>query len=249
MTQEPETGNGWIRLYRKLQDNPLWTERREFSKAEAWIDLLLSAQHSPKPTDVLLGTHMIVCSRGQCIKSLDTWARRWNWSKSKVRRYLDLLTRLNMVRCESVTKTTRITICNYDSYNKRRHDDEPIVNRSRHDDEPIAAPDKNVENAEEGKNETSLEQPPVIERAKSFKQWTDDEFKEEIRNANHDKLLTDDQCYDFFYYWTEPSASGKAKYKLERTWDTRRRMQRAKTVIYDKRDNGKQQGNLLANYK
>jgi len=33
---------GWIRLYRKMQDNPLWTSE-PFTRGQAWIDLLMIA--------------------------------------------------------------------------------------------------------------------------------------------------------------------------------------------------------------
>jgi len=73
----------------------------------------------------------------------------------------------------------------------------------------------------------------------SFKQWTGAEFAEEIKAANHDGLLSSADCRDFYGYWTEQSASGRYKFALEKTWDTRRRMGTAKRLIYDKPAQGR----------
>ena len=36
---------GAIPLLRKYQQHPFWTERRKYSRAEAWIDLLFMARY------------------------------------------------------------------------------------------------------------------------------------------------------------------------------------------------------------
>ena len=35
---------GWVRLHRRIEDNPLWF-LESFTKAQAWIDLFLNANH------------------------------------------------------------------------------------------------------------------------------------------------------------------------------------------------------------
>lgn len=112
---------GWIALHRKIWDNFLWQEKRKFSKAEAWIDLLLSAQHSREPSEVVLGMKVFVCKYGQCLKSLETWAKRWDWSPSKARRFLILLKNRKMIEYKNEKKTIRITICNYATYQQQRN--------------------------------------------------------------------------------------------------------------------------------
>jgi hypothetical protein len=144
--------HGWIHLHRKIQFNFLWTEPRVFSKAEAWIDMLMEARYSENPAQMLIGSHLIECCQGQCIKSLDTWAARWHWNKSKVRRFFDLLQRVNQIRLENVTKTTRITICNYETYNLTRPENETILKRTCNALETHLTPNKK-ERREEGKKE------------------------------------------------------------------------------------------------
>ena len=43
-----------------------------------------------------------------------------------------------------------------------------------------------------------------------------------------------DELEDFVGYWTEPSATGLLKFAMQKTWDTRRRMQTALRMIYGK---------------
>ena len=148
-----DINEGWIKLHRKLRENPIWQEKRSFSKAEAWIDMLMEARHSEDPAKVLIGNHVVECHRGQIIKSLDTLAGRWGWNKSRVRRFLNLLENLEQIRHENVTKTTRITICNYDTYNSKRNEDETNVTQPRHASDTHLTPNKNVKKEKNVKND------------------------------------------------------------------------------------------------
>ena len=107
-------GKGWIKLHRKFEDNFLWTEKRTFSKAEAWIDLLLKANHSGK--QLMIKDIILKCDRGETLQSLETLSKRWLWSRSKVKRFLEKLQSVSMIRLKSETVTSRISICNYDTY-------------------------------------------------------------------------------------------------------------------------------------
>lgn len=66
----------------------------------------------------------------------------------------------------------------------------------------------------------------------SFKAWSEADFAESIKSANHDDLLSPDEAEEFRSYWMEPSPTGRAKFTLEKTWDTRRRMQTALRIIF-----------------
>ncbi len=144
---------GYIALYRKMQDNILWTERREFSKAEAWIDILWSVRWSPEPETVLLGGKMLTCEYAQSLKSLDTWANRWGWSRSRVWRYLIFLEKLEMIYVKSETKTTRITVRNYEKYDIKRNDNEIHVKRTRNARETHVKTEEESKEGKEGKEE------------------------------------------------------------------------------------------------
>jgi len=71
-------------------------------------------------------------------------------------------------------------------------------------------------------------------KEKTFKNWTAQEFREEIDKANHDDLLSPEEVEEFFNCWMEPNAAGTPRRALEKTWDTRRRMHTAVRIIFSR---------------
>lgn len=112
---------GYIHLHRKIKDNFLWKERRTFSRAEAWIDILMEVRWQDFPEEVTIGCKKILCCQGESLNSLETWAMRWHWSKSKVKRFLGLLADRHAIRTQNETQTTRISVCNYLEYQRPRN--------------------------------------------------------------------------------------------------------------------------------
>ena len=72
---------------------------------------------------------------------------------------------------------------------------------------------------------------------KSFKQFSETDFTNEIQQ--YLSIFGKDLCNQFFAYWTEQSASGKMKFQLEKTWNTKRRLDTWKRN--DEKFGGKQQ--------
>jgi len=145
---------GWISVHRELQEHWLWKEKREFSKLEAWFDILLTVNHSEQK--VMIKNTLFIVKRGDSIKSLDTWANRWNWNKSKVRRFLNLLQNDSMIVTKNEHKTTRITVCKYDSYQDARNADETQVKRKRNADETQMTPNNNDNNINKENKENNV---------------------------------------------------------------------------------------------
>jgi hypothetical protein len=111
---------GYIALHRKLRDNFLWKERRSFSKAEAWIDMLMEAQHSNEPRELFFDMKVLDCHYAQILRSVRSLAKKWNWSRSKVERFLKLLESRGMIETFNEHCVTRITISNYARYDPRK---------------------------------------------------------------------------------------------------------------------------------
>lgn len=145
---------GWIKLHRKSLDHWLYKENRPHTKREAWEDMLLLCNHSEEK--ILIGTQIIDCKRGQSVKSLKTWADSFNWTISKVRRFFILLKKENMIELESVQKSTRLTVCNYEYYQSERNNNETIMKRKRNDNETQTATNKNDKNVKKGKNNINI---------------------------------------------------------------------------------------------
>jgi hypothetical protein len=125
--------SGWIKIHRSITNHWLYSEKRVYSKLEAWYDMLIAVNYSDSKT--LIKGKLYEVKRGQSIMSLDSWAKRWSWDKSKVRRFLNTLQNDNMIELKSDTITTQLTICNYESYQGERNTDETPVKRKRNADE------------------------------------------------------------------------------------------------------------------
>ena len=106
--------NGWIKLYRQLNEHWLWQESKTKSKLEAWIDILLMVNHKEKK--VPLGNELITVTAGSKITSIRQLCDRWNWSNTKVKAFLELLQKDEMIVYKSDTKKTVITVVNWDFY-------------------------------------------------------------------------------------------------------------------------------------
>lgn len=107
---------GFFSLSRKLFTHWLWTEKRVFSRAEAWIDLIGLARFGHEPDQAMIRGVLIEVSRGQLIHSTRTLAVRWQWSAATVSRFLRLLRNEEQIELEPVHGVQRITICNYERY-------------------------------------------------------------------------------------------------------------------------------------
>ena len=71
-------------------------------------------------------------------------------------------------------------------------------------------------------------------KKKTFKNWTPEEFAQDVKRANEGLTLSLDEEKDFIGYWSEPNSMGRPKYSLEKTWDTHRRMLTAVRIVYGK---------------
>jgi hypothetical protein len=142
---------GWIKLHRKITDHWLWLKPEYF---QWWIDILIQANFEDKK--VLIKNQVIECKRGDVLYSLDTWAKRWKTNKSKVKRFLEMLEKDNMICIKSETVSTRITICNYDSYQDIRNEDETQVKRNRNASETQVKPTKERKEIQEKKEDDIL---------------------------------------------------------------------------------------------
>jgi DNA-binding transcriptional regulator YhcF (GntR family) len=112
----PKPEAGFIFLHRKIREHWLWKDANKF---KWWCDILMECNHTDQK--VPIGFDLIDCNRGQSVNSLRTWARAWRVDVSLVRRFFKMLESDGMILIEDMKKTTRITVCNYDSYNGSQH--------------------------------------------------------------------------------------------------------------------------------
>ena len=105
---------GWIKLDRKIKYNRLWLEK-PFSRGQAWVDLLLLANHSDR--EYVYHGERVVGKRGDVDVSMLWLAERWGWSRGKVSRFIrELEVNQMCFKKSSTTHGTTLTIENYASY-------------------------------------------------------------------------------------------------------------------------------------
>ena len=116
---------GWICLHRSIQDSWLWENKKDecFSNGQAWIDMILLANHEEKK--IRLNGDIVTIERGQFHTSVVKLAERWNWSRNRVNRFLKLLEKDNMVETKGEAGCgTRITLINYGKFQDMRTSNE-----------------------------------------------------------------------------------------------------------------------------
>jgi DNA-binding transcriptional regulator YhcF (GntR family) len=150
--------SGWIKLHRSITEHWLYTEKRKFSKFEAWNDILLTVNYSPAKT--IIKGKIININRGESILSLDSWGNKWGWNKSSVKRFFELLKKEGMIELKSETITTRLSVCKYDTYQQKENESETQTKRRRNADETQVKP---IEEEEERKEEKNKQIIPSID--------------------------------------------------------------------------------------
>lgn len=134
---------GWIKLNRSLQDHWLWKDE-PYDKARAWIDLIMLANWEDKKTAYKGG--IITCKRGDVNLSLSFLAKRWNWDRKTVRRFLDLLQADGMVTTNVTKHRTTITLVNYGLYQDIGTTESTTKSATKSQQSPITKKDKKEKN-------------------------------------------------------------------------------------------------------
>ena len=135
---ESNKNKGWIKLFRSVTDNPMWNEK-PFSRGQAWIDILLMANHE----DRYVGN--IKVEAGSFITSMQKLAERWGWSRSAVIRYMNRTQTEHMVILKADSKRTLVSIVNWSSYQSDRTQTELKADTKRAQTELKADTNKNKE--------------------------------------------------------------------------------------------------------
>ncbi|MEZ7821238.1 MAG: hypothetical protein QMB51_02940 [Patescibacteria group bacterium] len=156
--------SGWIKLHRKIEENWIFQEKRVFSKFEAWLHFLLRANH--KDNRISLGNEIIEIKQGSFITSEIKLMNLFNWSKTKLRTFLEVLEKEKMIIKKSDVKKTTISIVNYSVYQNLETTKRPNKNQNK----TTIEPNKNTD--EEFKNEKNY----INNDNRNFKKFSEDEL-------------------------------------------------------------------------
>lgn len=147
--------DGWVKIHRQLEDNPLWLSE-PFTRGQAWVDLLLMANHGPRT--LFVRGNRVQIERGQVGRSLVSLSQRWQWSKGKVLAFLDTLQKAGMADRRKSNVLAVLTIKNYDKYQSTGPQNEPQIelqnDRRMTAERPQNDPNKKEKN---GKNERTYD--------------------------------------------------------------------------------------------
>lgn len=158
---------GWVKAHRSLLEHWLWQEK-PFSRGQAWIDMLLLANHSGNKA--LIGNDLVYVERGSFITSDLKLSGRWGWSKTKVRDFLKLLEKDGMIIKNSDRKKTTIIVVNYDNFQDMKTSKEPQEYHVETTERPQKNTNKNVKNDKNEKkvNNTVRFTPPDIDMVRDY---------------------------------------------------------------------------------
>lgn len=138
---------GWISLHRKILEHWIWENEKYF---KAWVWMLLRANH--ESNKILFGADLINIKRGEFITSLNNIQMNTGLTMRATRTFLTLLEKDKMIVKKSTSKTTKITILNYDSYQPGRQTNDKRVTSKRQTNDKQATTDNNVYNNDNNVN-------------------------------------------------------------------------------------------------
>ena len=191
--------SGWISLHRKILENPILNRSRVYSNFEAWIWLLLKANH--KDNKFMLGSELIKVKKGSMITSQKKLCRQFRWGSTKLRNFLKVLHKDKMILLKTNTQATHISICNYESYQDSQISNKTQTKPKQHTHNTRTKTNNNVNN--------------------------DNNLNNIITNKEYLDKYGYDMLKAFVDYWTEKKPNGrKEKWDMEKTFDIDLRLQK-----------------------
>jgi DNA-binding MarR family transcriptional regulator len=104
--------NGWVKLHRKMLDNPIIMKDAEH--LAVWMYLLLNATHAEYPA--LFKGEKITLQPGQLITGRKSIASTLDVNESKVRRILDSFENDQQIDRQRSNQNTLISLINWEKY-------------------------------------------------------------------------------------------------------------------------------------
>lgn len=110
--------NQYFRLPAKIVTHFFDENQYQLSKFEAFLQIIFNVNHNDS---LVYGEYK--CCRGESYKSVVSWSKIFNWSKSKTWRFLRDLAEAGIAEVESVGRTTRLKLLHYDYYVGKQHNE------------------------------------------------------------------------------------------------------------------------------
>lgn len=140
--------DGYIKLHRKILDNPVVCKDAEYYAV--WSYLLLNATHKEIQKDFNGGTVTLV--PGQLITGRQSIAKKFKIDENKVQRVLKRLEIEHQIEQQTCNKNRLITVLNWESYQSNEQQNEQQLNNKRTTTEQQVNTNKNDKNVKNEKN-------------------------------------------------------------------------------------------------
>lgn len=140
--------NGWIKVHRKIFQNPIVTKDSEYFIV--WMYLLVNASHTEYP--VIFNGEKITLHAGQLITGRFKIAENTGVCESKVRRIMKSFKNDQQIDQQSCTKNSLITILNWDKYQISDQQNGQRVTNNRPTTDQQLTTNKNIKNIKNKKN-------------------------------------------------------------------------------------------------
>lgn len=143
---------GWIKIHRKLLDNPITCKDSDY--LSVWIYLLLNATH--KEHDVLFKGKRITLQKGQLITGIISISRKIKIDKNKIQRILKSFENDKQITQQTSNKNRLISIINWNEYQDiDKQNDKQVINNWETSDKQVIT-NKNDKNIKNDKNVTTI---------------------------------------------------------------------------------------------
>ena len=143
--------DGWIKMYRKIEDNPVVCKDNDYYRV--WHHLLYNATHQERV--VIFNNQKMTIYPGQYITGRKLIAGKCNVSESKVERILKWFETDHQIEQQKTNKGRLITILKWGLYQNIEQQNEQIVGNTRAILEQKTITNKNVKNVKNERNNNS----------------------------------------------------------------------------------------------
>lgn len=195
---------GYIKLYRKLLENPIVCKDGDY--LAVWIYILLNATHKEMPS--IFKGNKIILKPGQLLTGRKAIGAKLKISESKVHRILKCYESEHMIEQHTSNQNRLVTVLNWELYQGSEQQNEQQMNNQRTTSEQRVNTNKNDKNDKNEKKNNNIFIPPTLEEVTQY-------CKERNNNVDPQKW------YDF--YSAKGWMIGKNKMKdwkaAVRTWE------------------------------
>ncbi len=170
--------NGWIKLHRKVIDNPIFDKPELF---KLFVYCLLAAGHEEKK--IIWNDKEEILPKGSFITGREKLSKELKQSESMIRRNLKILENISVITRKSTNKYTVINVVNYGIYQGSDLEiDQPATNQRPTSDQPATTNKKY-------KNYKNKELKHICESSDSYTREFEEFYKTYPRNKDKGKAF------------------------------------------------------------